>query len=217
VQHRAWLASTVLHRAVLELVRRWIVDGVEPPPSVLPRVADGTAVDRASVLTTFSRFGLAQLPGPDQLPRRYELDLGPLADAGQPTYPAWFGPPLPAYVSDVDSDGNEIAGIRHPEVSVPLATHTGWTTLLAEGARWESLSFLVGNSHPFARTAADRDPGDRRPSIAERYPSRENYRAAVRAAAKALVDDGFLLAEDVEPVVDTASTAYDRRVSKPEE
>jgi hypothetical protein len=169
------------------------------------------------VLAAFSRFGLRQLPGADQLPSRYELDLGPLADAGQPRYPAWFGPRLLAYVSAVDGDGNEIAGIRHPEVSVPLATHTGWTTLLAQGARWESLSFLVGNSHPFALTAADRAPGDRRPTIAERYPSREHYQAAVRVAAQALVDDGFLLAEDVEPVVDTASAAYDRQVSKPQD
>jgi hypothetical protein len=215
--HRAWLAATVLHRAILELVRRWIVDGAEPPPSVLPRVADGTAVDRASVLEAFSRFGLPRLPRPDQLPGRYELDLGPLADAGQPTYPAWFGPGLPAYVSAVDDDGNEIAGIRHPEVSVPLATHTGWTTLLAEGARWESLSFLVGNSHPFAVTSEDRAPDDRRPTIAERYPSREHYRSAVRAAAQALVGDGFLLAEDVESVVETASAAYDRQVAKPKE
>ena len=29
-------------------------------------------------------------------------------------------------VSEVDDDGNEIAGIRHPDVAVPLATSTPW-------------------------------------------------------------------------------------------
>src|SRR6516164_7965556 len=31
-----------------------------------------------------------------------------------------------SYVPKVDSDGNDIAGIRLPELTVPLATYTGW-------------------------------------------------------------------------------------------
>ena len=29
-------------------------------------------------------------------------------------------------VSKVDADGNEVAGIRLPDIAVPLATYTGW-------------------------------------------------------------------------------------------
>ena len=32
----------------------------------------------------------------------------------------------PSYVPKTDSDGNDIAGIRLPELTVPLATYTGW-------------------------------------------------------------------------------------------
>ena len=30
-------------------------------------------------------------------------------------------------VSAVDADGNEVAGVRLPDIRVPLAAHTGWT------------------------------------------------------------------------------------------
>ena len=36
------------------------------------------------------------------------------------------GPIYPSYVPKTDSDGNDIAGIRLPELTVPLATYTGW-------------------------------------------------------------------------------------------
>jgi hypothetical protein len=206
---RSRLRDAPLHRAILELVRRWVVDGMEPPPSRVPRLADGTAVDRSAALATFDRLGIRPLPTMDQFAVRYELDLGPLADAGVATYPAGRGRLLPAYVSTVDADGNELAGVRHPEVSVPLATHTGWTTLLAQSSRWESIAFLLGSSHPFAATAQLRDPADPRPAIADRYPTREAYLTRVRAAAQVLVGEGFLLAEDVDYVLATAGRNYD--------
>ncbi len=34
--------------------------------------------------------------------------------------------PLPLLVPQVDRDGNELSGIRLPNVAVPLATYTGW-------------------------------------------------------------------------------------------
>jgi hypothetical protein len=58
---------------------------------------------------------------------------------------------------------------------------------------------------PFARTRAERDAaGDPRPSLEERYGSRENYAARVEAAATALVTDRLLLPSDAAAYVKAA-------------
>ncbi|PYR86664.1 MAG: hypothetical protein DMG19_12520, partial [Acidobacteria bacterium] len=36
------------------------------------------------------------------------------------------GAPLPLLVPQVDRDGNPLGGLRLPDVTVPLATYTGW-------------------------------------------------------------------------------------------
>ncbi len=36
------------------------------------------------------------------------------------------GPIYPSYVPRTDDDGNDIAGVRLVDVTVPLATYTGW-------------------------------------------------------------------------------------------
>ena len=67
-----------------------------------------------------------------------------------------------------------------------------------------------GSTIPFARDAGARErAGDPRPSIAERYPSRETYLARVREAAGRLVEERHLLAEDVEVVMQDAAARYD--------
>jgi hypothetical protein len=89
----------------------------------------------------------------------------------------WIDPPTRidnvygAPVSAVDTDGNEIAGIRLPPIAVPLGTHTGWNVYRAEPLE---LADRDGSLIPFARTKAEREAaGDPRPSLAERYGSRE--------------------------------------------
>jgi hypothetical protein len=114
----------------------------------------------------------------------------------------------------VDEDCNDIAGIRLPEVSVPLATHTGWTLrhpaignpILPIGVT----GGLAGWTLPFCTTRAERlSKGDPRPSIEERYASKDEYLRRVRAAAQRLVAEGYLLEEDVESVTKRAGLAYD--------
>jgi hypothetical protein len=69
---------------------------------------------------------------------------------------------------------------------------------------------MMGSTLPFARTAEERaGRGDPRPSIAERYGSRDDYLASVRAAAEALVKARHMLAEDVDTVVAHAATRWD--------
>ena len=86
-------------------------------------------------------------------------------------------------VAAVDGDGNETSGIRLPPIAVPLATYTGWNLY----ARLPSeLCDRDGSYIPFAKTKAERDAAnDPRPSIEERYGSRADYVAKVRAAADA--------------------------------
>ncbi len=53
---------------------------------------------------------------------------------------------------------------------------------------------LSGSTIPFPASLRDRqESGDPRPSIEERYPSKENYLEIVREAACVLVEEGYLL------------------------
>jgi Alpha/beta hydrolase domain len=105
-------------------------------------------------------------------------------------------------VCAVDSDGNELAGVKLPPIAVPLGTYTGWNVYRSEPCE---LCDRDGSLIPFARTRAERDAaGDPRPSLEERYGSRENYVARVEAAATALVADRLLLPSDAAAYVRAA-------------
>jgi hypothetical protein len=103
------------------------------------------------------------------------------------------GPIYPSYIPKTDSDGNEIAGVRLPDLRVPLA-YTGWA--LRSGVWANDGCEAAGQYIPFAATEADRVAGDPRPSVAARYASFEVYHAKVRDALNDLVKERFLLCED---------------------
>ena len=198
-----------LLRAMLVNLDRWVSDGVEPPPSAVPRLADGTAVTAES---TRARF--AAIPGvrfPDRFARPARLDFGPEAARGiAGELPPKIGAQFPSYVSAVDRDGNDVAGIRPVELAAPLATFTGWNPRHPEQGAPGDLMQMMGSTLVFARTREQRArDGDPRPSIAERYASREAYLAAVRTAAHALVAARHALAEDVEAMVARAGQRWD--------
>ena len=114
---------------------------------------------------------------------------------------------FPILVPNVDTDGNETAGLMMPEVVVPLATYTGWNLFRAESGPTNVLSSMQGSYIPFPRTAAIRQrTGDRRLSIEERYGSRAEYLGLVSEAALALVETGYLLVEDMAPIVAQAGS-----------
>jgi len=113
-------------------------------------------------------------------------------------------------VPAVDSDGNERSGVRHPDVAVPLATYTGWNPRHPSIGGSEMNLLLNGATIPFAPTAALREAwNDARPSIEERYASRELFLEQVRAAALALAEAGDLLEADIDDVVATSARRYD--------
>jgi hypothetical protein len=67
-----------------------------------------------------------------------------------------------------------------------------------------------GGYVPFAKTKAERlAKNDPRPSLEERYASREAYLASVRRAALDLVAERHMLEEDVELSVTYAARAWD--------
>ena len=117
-----------------------------------------------------------------------------------------FGMLVPA----IDADGNDRAGIRLPELAVPLATYTGWNVFNAKSGPTRELSSMKGSSIPFARTAAERKAtSDPRLSIEERYRNREHYLGLAANAALELVDEGYLLGEDVPEILRRAREHWD--------
>jgi Alpha/beta hydrolase domain len=198
-----------LLRAVLVNLDRWVSEGIEPPPSAVPRLADNTAVTPES-----TRAGFMAIPGlrfPDRHARPARLDFGPASAHGVATeLPPKIGAQFPSYVSAVNADGNEVAGVRPVEVAAPLATLTGWNPRHPDQGAPGDLMQMMGSTLRFPRTREEREQrGDPRPSSMERYGSREGYLVAARAAAMALVNARLALAEDVEAMVERAGRTWD--------
>lgn len=196
-------------RGALVNLDRWVTEGVAAPPSSHPRLSDGTAVPPDELAPIFARIPGVGVPDRYALPRR--LDFGADPNINQThTLPAIPGKPFGSLVSAVDADGNEIAGIRMPEVTVPLATHTGWNLRHPDNGGERQLFVFMGATIPFAKTRAAREAaGDPRPSIEERYPSRDAYLAQIKDAATAVADEGYVLHEDIDDLVTHAAVRWD--------
>ena len=199
------LNTTPLLRALLDRLDDWATSGVAPPESSVPTRRDETAVP-ADVAR--SRFPSVEgVEHPDQTNRLYVQDHGPMFDkgiiAGDPPVED-KGREYAVLISQVDADGNEVAGIRTPHVETPVATYTGWN-YRPDGSAGEAQSGTLGSYLPFAADAEERSrAGDPRPSIRERYPTRASYVRAVAAACERLVSQRLLLEEDAERYVELA-------------
>ena len=113
-------------------------------------------------------------------------------------------------MSAADADGNDVAGIRLPDLEVPVGTHTGWNLRHPDTGAPEQLMSMQGSSHWFAATADQRRTScDPRPSLEERYESREDYAERVKKSATGLANAGYLLNEDIDTVVQSCLERYD--------
>jgi hypothetical protein len=194
-------------RALLVAMAEWARDGKAPPPSRHPRLADGT-------LVRWSEITFPPIPGvrsPAGL-RPAVRGANPLAvENGAP------GTPLPTLVPQTDRDGNELAGIRLPDIEVPLATYTGWNFRNAAIGGEGQLLPLIGSYVPFPWVAAEASgEQDPRAAITDRYASRDAYLERVRAAADGLVAGRYLRAEDVPAVVQRAGEHWDLLARSPQ-
>ena len=204
-----------LLRAALRNLDKWVTSGELPPSSRHPRLDDGTAVTPETALATIG--GIPGVNYPAHLRRFTRLDFGP--DEGVPTkIPAEVGSPYPVLVPAVDRNGNELAGIPLPYVSVPLATYAGWNMrhpdiggadqVMSTGGA--SGGTLRGSTIPFPATAGARSSaGDPRQSVEELYATRDGYLEQVQQAAQSLIEEGCLLAEDMPRVLEDARQLYD--------
>src|SRR5262249_48280079 len=108
------------------------------------------------------------------------------------------GAAYPALVPKTDADGNDVAGIRLPDLAAPLATYTGWGLRAFHGDGQDGCD-AAGQMIPFALTKAQRVAADDpRLSVEERYSNRATYVNSITQAANSLQDQRLLLNEDVQ-------------------
>jgi hypothetical protein len=186
-------SATPALRALFLALEEWVTKGIAPPPSRVPRIANGSAVAAETIR-------MPAVPGFNVPPGANEIV--PPVDWVDP--PARIDNVYGARVCAVGADGNEIAGIRLPPIAVPLGTHTGWNVYRAQP---NDLADRDSSLILFARSRSEREAaGDPRPSLEGRYGNRENYVAEVEAVAEALVVDRLLLPVDAAAYVAAAKT-----------
>jgi hypothetical protein len=198
------LANPVNASAAVTALRlamhHWVTEGIAPPPSVYPKLADGTLIPVAEV-------HFPAIPGMGD-PRL-------LKAGGRVRNPQWAdgageGQELPLLVPQVDTDGNDIAGVRMPDVAVPLGTATGWVFRPASMGSPHEPVLLRGAWVPFAATREQREAAhDPRPALAERYASRETYLSQVKDVLQKLISQRFLSEQDLEPQLRQAGDRWD--------
>ena len=195
-------------RALLMDMNAWITNGVAPPDSQIPRIGKDDLVSPQAL--SFPRIPNVKLPDTPYL--AWRLDFGPDFKKGivanEP--PKMTGKPFPILVPQVDRDGNETAGLRLPEQSVPLGTYTGWNMRSPSIGAPDVMYTQVGSFIPFARTKAEREQaGDPRLSLEERYGTKEAFLEKVKQAAQPLVKSRLLLERDIPNVMARAAAQWD--------
>lgn len=204
------LDSAPVQRALWIDLDEWSTGGIQPPASQVPLLRDHTLVPPNQ-----SSVGFPSIPGVTYTglkTTRYRFNMGP---DFYKTFVPTINPPVfvpnyednpadgriyPSFVPKTDGDGNDIAGIRLPELVVPLATYTGWG--LRSGVWANDGCEATGQYIPFQSTKTARmTAGDPRPSVQERYPSFDAYKAKVVVAVDNLVRDRFLICDDTQDIV----------------
>lgn len=174
-------------RALLVALDAWVSEGKAPPASRVPTFGTKTLVEAG-------KTGFPRIPGMTVADFVNSVAL----------YGDWVNPketapsPYRPMVAKVAADGNEIAGLRLPDIEVPLATYTGWNLYKAPFTEGE-LCDRDGSYSPLPATKKERaEKSDPRLSLEERYGTHANYVKKLDAAARTLVRDRVLLAEDAE-------------------
>ena len=186
------------YRALMTRLIAWARDGQPPPPSRYPSVAAGTMVQPQRIAMGF--------PDLDALGMKLPAALNDLSPADQTVIPPRVDTSrhYALLVPRTDADGHDVAGIRVPDIDVPLATHTGFGLRKAGFAEGQ-LCGLNGSYLPLSKDFQERNAKrDPRLSMAERYATRSAYVQQVRASAERLKADGLMLDEDVARLLDAA-------------
>lgn len=186
-------------RAHFSALAAWVADDVEPPPSAVPRAADGTAVSREDALAALRHLDGVVLPDPAALLGMPPLDLGIDAERGIGAFPPRVtGPSRACEVSALDDAGNERAGVRLPHVAVPIDVSFGWNPEVPRPGTPVETWNLVGGR-------VDLTPAE----VLRRHRDRDSFLERVRSVADELVAARHLLDADVEAVVSDAGRRWD--------
>jgi Alpha/beta hydrolase domain len=186
-------------RALLVALAEWVASGIAPPDSRFPSRAAGTLVPPAEARDKFPRLPQVDFPRVLNALRLRDHSVEPPIESTA----------YPVFVQATDADGNAQGGIRHPLITVPLATHVGWS-LRASGYGEGELFTIQGSMAPFAETEAERRrDGDPRPSREMRYLSRDAWAAQLTDAVERLVSERLLLAEDGDRLIAAARESWD--------
>ena len=199
-----------LYRALLVAMVNWIDHGTPPPPSRYPTVSAGDLAPVGEVDVPRPRG----IRAPSVVHRAHRMDYGPrwASERVITRQPPRVGEAFGTRVPRVDSLGNETGGIRLPMVQAPLATYTPWRLRARAASNPDELADFFGGMIPLALTpTAAEEAGDPRASIQVLYPARDAYRARVREACDRLIEDGFLLSEDRQRIIDRALALWDWR------
>jgi hypothetical protein len=206
------LDSAPIQRAMFIALDQWASQGVAPPSSQVPKLSDGTLVPPLPQ----SGMGFPNIPGVTYTglkTTRYLFNWGSRFSAGikdnnPPTVAVpledntAIGPIYPSFIPKTDADGNDIAGVRLPDVTVPLATYTGWA--LRSGPQANDGCESSGQYIPFAQTKDARTAtGDPRLSVQERYGSFSGYYFSLLFAINDMVGRRFMLPEDAQAAFNT--------------
>jgi hypothetical protein len=181
-------------RAMISNMNAWVQAGTEPPASRYPKIADGSLVPIAKLAFPT----IAGVNVPTSAAEGWDLDFGPNWRAGiLSKQPPAEEHAYPTLVPQVDVDGNELGGVRLPEIVAPLATYTGWNLRSPSiGAPTERTSFL-GSFIPLKKTAAEAEAAhDPRKPIEARFKDYEAYHALFEKALEGLIAERYILAED---------------------
>ena len=181
-------------RAMIANMDAWVRSNTIPPRSSYPKIGDGTLVP----LRQYASPAIPGIKQPHEANEAWRLDFGPNWQKGiLSIQPPNIGQLFPVLVPQVDVDGNERDGVTLPEITVPLATYTGWNLRdPAIGAPDQRVAFEASYI-PFSRTVAERSKtGDPRKSIAERYSGQTDYLNRFKNAVDNLVNQRWILQED---------------------
>ncbi|NVK73027.1 MAG: hypothetical protein HWE24_06060 [Oceanospirillaceae bacterium] len=183
-------------RALTMAMLHWTKEGVEPPKSRFPSVANGT-------LVTLPELNLPILGNNAYMPIYNVLKV-----RDHSVVPPLAGDSYPVFVPQLDSDGIALGGIKLPSIAAPLGTYWGWN-LRGENFAKGDLCGLTGSFIAFPKEKSE-IAGDSRLSIAERYSDEEGYLSEVEAQVQHLIQEGFMLPADMDFVLKQAKKDFER-------
>jgi len=181
-------------RGLLMAFHEWLKDGVEPPASLYPKIATGELVPSTEV----------KYPADVRAPRwprvPQVLDFGPDFAARKivTIEPPKEGAAYPILVAQVDRDGNEVGGLRLPELETPLGVYTGWNLRAPSIGSPDRMIAFTGSFFPYDSA-----------KIKQRYGSRDAYLTRFRQAGQKLSAQRLVLASDLPQMVERAGQLWD--------